>query len=213
MERRFQATAELEIETREDGTATVGGYAAVFHRANDAGTEYGLWEGASERIMPGAFDRALSEGDDVRALFNHDANVVLGRTSAGTLRLSTNRRGLRYDVDLPDTQAATDLAKSISRGDINGSSFGFIVEDEAWRKEGGQEIREVRGVRLFDVGPVVFPAYASATAGVRSEDARECRSSHEAWKAAIEAESEKEKEEVFRRIETMKRRARLAEID
>ena len=145
MERRV-VDRKVDVETREDRTKTVTGYAAVYYREGESGTEYRLWGDTYERIAPGAFDVALRE-DDVRALFNHDPNVVLGRNGAGTLRLSSDATGLRYEIDMPDTQAAQDVALSISRGDISGSSFAFQVQDESWTRDGSREIRELRTLR------------------------------------------------------------------
>src|SRR5689334_2288993 len=103
-ERRFLPTATLpiEIEEREGKPARISGYAAVFYDGSP-GTEYQMWQGFSERIMPGAFDRCIREGHDVRALFNHDPNYPLGRTSAGTCRLSIDKRGLKYEIDPPNS--------------------------------------------------------------------------------------------------------------
>ena len=106
MPKVFPNQKPVTVETREDGTTTISGYAAVYHRSEDAGTQYQLMDSYYERIKPGAFDRALAEKQDVRALFNHDANHVLGRTTSGTCRLSCDSVGLRYEVDLPNTQVA-----------------------------------------------------------------------------------------------------------
>lgn len=191
-ERRFVGSEASGIEVRKvaDRPATLSGYAAVFYRADDQGTEYGLWSGAVERIMPGAFYKAI-EGDDVRALFNHDPNHVLGRTTSGTLRLSVDKIGLRYDVDLPDTQVGRDTATSAERGDISGSSFAFSIRDGGaeWRRENGIEIRELRSLELFDVSPVTFPAYKSTTVAVRSDDVDAIKEELLAEQGKREAES------------------------
>ena len=172
IERRFNEGLTVECRAHEGETRAMSGYAAVFYNAEERGTEYGLGEGAVERIMPGAFQRAISEQDDVRALFNHDSNQVLGRSKSGTLRLSVDARGLRYEVDAPDTSLARDLATSIERGDITGSSFAFRVTDSEWVHEDGVDVRLVQGVELFDVGPVTYPAYEATAASVRSEAAK-----------------------------------------
>ena len=189
MERRDTiGAAPVKVETREEGgQATVTGYAAVYHREDDPGTEYRLWEGAVERISRSAFDRALAEKDDARALFNHDSNFVLGRAASGTLRLSSDDTGLRYDIDLPDTQAARDVAASIQRGDITGSSFAFEVEKASWEeREGGPDVRNIDSVRLFDVGPVTYPAYESSTTGMRSVEAGSAaQAEHKAWRDSL----------------------------
>ena len=166
MERRnFKQPAR--IETRDDGAECLTGYAAVFYRDDNPNTEFELWEGYVERILPGAFDRALKE-DDVRGLFNHDSNHVLGRTKSGTLKLSVDNVGLRYEIDLPDTQSGNDTKTLINRGDVDGSSFAFIADGVERRREDGIEIREITSVQLFDVGPVTYPAYAATTADTRT---------------------------------------------
>ena len=183
IERRF-APADIAIERREDGTATLRGHAAVWYRKKDPGTEYQLWSDTVEHIEAGAFAKALADKQDTRALFNHDASAVLGRTAAGTLRLSEDKRGLLYEIDLPDTQLARDLAASIERGDISGSSFSFTVAREEWKLEKNREIRTILEVgTLYDVGPVTFPAYTSTDAGIRAAgDCDEARQSRERWR-------------------------------
>lgn len=147
-----------------DAAKRIVGYAAVFYSPALPGTQFTLYGEAVERIMPGAFDRALRE-DDVRALFNHDKSQLLGRTAAGTLRLAADAAGLRYEVSPdPDTELTRRVLSYLRRGEVTGSSFGFLVTDERWRQEGGLVVREVLGVRLYDVGPVTFPAYPGTTA-------------------------------------------------
>lgn len=158
----------LRVEQRADGKPVIAGYAAVFYNAADPGTRFMLWDHCEERILPGAFDKALKD-DDVRALFNHSADVVLGRSTARTLRLSVDARGLRYEIDPPDTQQARDLMESIKRGDISGSSFAFDTRGEQYRRENGNYIRELTDLKLYDVGPVSFPAYTGTEAGIRAE--------------------------------------------
>lgn len=167
--------AAARLETRDDGKPVIVGYAAVYHRAADPGTEFVLYEDLTdgfkfvERIAPGAFDRAARD-DDVRALFNHDADYVLGRRAAGTLRLSADEKGLRYEIDPPDTTTARDLMESLRRGDISGSSFAFNIRAEKIEKSPKLWVRTLTDVELFDVGPVTYPAYKGTEAGVRSED-------------------------------------------
>jgi uncharacterized protein len=173
MDRRALFTElKPEIRARSDGKRTISGYGAVFYDADDTGTEYRLWEDVVERIMPGAFDRAMKE-DDVRSLFNHDSNIVLGRTKSGTLRLSVDAVGLRYEIDAPDTQLVRDqVIAPLERGDVDGSSFMFVPTRTAWIEEAKEGrtlyIRQIEEVELSEVGPVTFPAYESSTSGVRS---------------------------------------------
>ena len=170
---RRMTSQPVQIEEREDGGKRLTGYAAVFYRAGDAGTEFQLWEGFRERVSPAAFDRAMKEKHDVRAAFNHDSDHVLGRTTSGTLRLSTDKIGLKYQVDLPDTQIGRDVAELVSRGDITGSSFAFEILSEKRSKDGGTEIRSIEDVRLFDVGPVTYPAYEATSVALRSDESLE----------------------------------------
>lgn len=154
----------------ESDSKVVRGYAAVFYDPSNRGTEYRLWSNCFERIRPGAFDRALAEKQDVRGLFNHDADWVLGRVSSGTLRLSSDATGLRYELDESDSSPMwSSVASMIDRGDVDGSSFSFIPTSVTWEQatiEGTTiDIRWVNDVDLFDVGPVTFPAYESASSG------------------------------------------------
>lgn len=216
VEKRTLTAAEpMTVETRENGSRVISGYAAVYYRKDNNGTEYDLWKDVKERIMPGAFDQALERQDDVRALFNHDPNFVLGRSTAGTLRLETNKRGLRYEVDVPDTQAGRDLLISVDRGDINGSSFAFVVDDERWGREEDLEVREIHSVQLLDVSPVTYPAYKATTAGMRADDCGEARRMHEEWREAERLQMEQEREAAQKERERLYQysQARLRDID
>lgn len=146
----------------EGGVLRAGGYAAKFN------TNSQNLGGFVERIAPGAFAKTLKEAD-IRALFNHDPNFVLGRNRAGTLRMEEDSTGLAYEFDLPDTSLGRDLAVSLERGDISGSSFGFrAIEDEWSETEDGFPLRTLKSNALRDVGPVTFPAYTDATSSLRS---------------------------------------------
>lgn len=158
LERRF-TTSDLRTEGEEG--RTIVGYAAVFNSLSQV-----LW-GFRERIAPGAFADAL--GDDVRALWNHDTGIVLGRTKSGTLRLHEDEVGLRIEVDPPASAAA--YLESIKRGDVDQMSFGFNTLDDEWDEgDDGQIIRTLRKVKLFEVSPVTFPAYTATSVGVRSDE-------------------------------------------
>lgn len=185
IERRFNSHA-AKVEARADGGKSISGYAAVFYDPADPGTEYELWQNVFERIDPQAFARAIAEKHDCRGLFNHDANQILGRVAAGTCRLSVDARGLKYEIDCPDTQQAKDLCASIERGDVTGSSFSFIARKRTWMDDGEREISIIGDVDLFDVGPVTFPAYESTTSTVRSAELEQSR---EAWQAEKQREN------------------------
>lgn len=198
VERRFVSNeaCPVEVEMRDDGKPSkIHGYAAVFYVEDDETTQYQLWPGVVERIMPRAFNRALKDKDDVRGLFNHNPDQVLGRTSAKTMKLTKDTRGLRYEIDPPNTTIGMDTAESINRGDVSGSSFSFTVDDDGqkWVRKmnddgSSVDIREIHSVKmLYDVGPVTFPAYSGTTTGLRSENLSELRSSYDSWRQSEES--------------------------
>jgi HK97 family phage prohead protease len=201
-ERRFTplTASRLQLrEKRENQPTAIEGYGAVFYRAGDAGTEYQLWRDGYERIARTAFDRAIAE-DDVRSLFNHDSNFVLGRNAADppTLVLSVDEVGLKYSVTPPDTQMVRDLVmEPIRRGDVSGSSFMFWPRKVTWIEEDRDgrmvEIRQIDEVLLVEVGPVTFPAYAGTTSGVRAADPGDVarvRAERDAWWRTWDDEAE-----------------------
>lgn len=165
----------VELRANADKPTQIGGHAAVFYNAADPGTEFVLMRERDydvvERIMPGAFDAVLAQ--DVRCLYDHESDQLLGRTKSGTMRLAVDSAGLRYECDLPDTALARDLTALIARGDVSGSSFAFSLADGGahWLTEGRREIRVITKVEaLYDVGPVTYPAYEATTTGTRSAD-------------------------------------------
>lgn len=154
---KYDSTLEVR---EEDGEMIIEGYAALYNSETDLGV-------FRESISPGAFDDVLN--DDVRALINHDPSLILGRSSAGTLELSTDEHGLKYRVKLGEQQYAKDLYTSIKRGDISQSSFAFTIEDQTWSED--RSTRKVEKVaKLLDVSPVTYPAYKSATVAARKEE-------------------------------------------
>ena len=162
MERRVVPLENAEIRTDGDSLGFTG-YAAVF---NSLSEDLG---GFREQIAPGAFKRTLSPPHaDVRALINHDPNLVLGRNKAGTLRMEEDSRGLRVDVDLPDTSYARDLRTLLERGDVSQMSFGFEKVRDAWDDGTEPPTRTLEEVRLFDVSVVTFPAYPETSAEARA---------------------------------------------
>jgi HK97 family phage prohead protease len=157
----------VEIRERANGGSVIRGLAAVYNKLSDN------LGGFREVIAPGAFED--TDMSDVRGLFNHDSNFVLGRSKSETLRLNRVREGLEYEIDMPDTQTIRDLVvEPIRRGDVDQSSFGFIVGggNDSWdENEDGVLIRTIHKIReLFDVSPVTFPAYPDTTVGARARD-------------------------------------------
>lgn len=161
-------TFQFQMEQNDEEKREMVGHAAVFGEATDIGGWF------MEQVEPGAF-RSTIRNDDVRALFNHDPNFVLGRNTSGTLKMSEDKNGLKTRIFPPDTQVARDLQVSIDRGDISQMSFAFQVLEEEWIRgeKKDLDLRKIKKVRLFDVSPVTFPAYEGTDIALRS---------HEAWK-------------------------------
>lgn len=198
MERRTTMRGLTVRADGDGGAKKIGGYAAVFYDGT-ADTEYELWPGVRERVGKGAFDRALAERHDAVALFNHDPNVPLARVSAGTLALAVDGTGLRYEATPAATQQANDLLANIQAGNVRGSSFSFRVRKETWEDmPDGSSVRTLEDVDLYDVSPVVFPAYEGTTVAARDADGiADARRSLDAHRAARKAE---ETEQMDRRI-------------
>ncbi len=166
VERRVMSPEDVELRIvpgTDDSPHMLTGYAARFNKDSlDLG-------GFIERIQPGAFTTAIKDSD-VRGLVNHDPNLLLGRTGSGTLRLIENKRGLKYEIDLPNTQTGKDVAESIRRCDISGCSFAFVVAPggEVWSDDEGQVTRVLTKInKLLDVGPVTYPAYPDTNVAAR----------------------------------------------
>jgi len=163
--------SDLEIRAAGDGAATtVFGYAAVFDSPSEVLADW--FTGAFREIVdPGAFTKTLAETPDVRALVDHNPSLILGRTSAGTLRLSEDDAGLAVEIDLPDTTLARDLVVSMRRGDVTQMSFAFRTIKDTWGEAAdGMPVRHLAEVALRDgdVSVVTYPAYQATTADVRS---------------------------------------------
>lgn len=126
--------------------------------------------GWKERLMPSAFRTTLSSGNDIRALVDHNAEKLLGRTSSGTLRVAETDKGLAVEIDVPGTSYGNDLRELVRRKDVRGLSFGFKVRQGGQRfvKEGGLTIRELHDIDLREVSVVSTPAYADTTLALRS---------------------------------------------
>lgn len=162
-------TMAFEVRAQDEETEgrTIEGYAALFGEETDMG-----WY--REIIEPGAFDQA--DLSDVRALFNHDANLILARTASGTLTLSVDERGLKYSFTVPNTTLGNDLLEMVRRGDISQSSFAFIIDEQSWEIKSDEEteLRRITKIQVvYDVAPVTYPAYETTTVTARS---------YEAWK-------------------------------
>ena len=151
IEYRAFAVPEFRLSRDDGGQLRIEGHAAVFGQSTDLG-------GMTEEVARGAFTEAIGR-DDVRALFNHDANLILGRTKSGTLELREDEVGLFTSIQPPDTQYARDLAASIARRDVSEMSFGFVTQEDEWKTLNGVPHRTLKKVELWDISPVTFAAY------------------------------------------------------
>jgi len=152
--------AELRVDDGDQ--PKIRGHAAIFNKlSSDLG-------GFKERIKPGAFKNALAISD-VRALWNHDPSIVLGRQKAGTLTLQEDEKGLYFEIKPPTW--AEGYLETIKRGDVTGASFAFVIAEggESWEQKSGEpSIRTITEVsELFDVSPVAYPAYPHTDVKVR----------------------------------------------
>ena len=170
IERRYvkspvrQSSNPLTVRQQSTAAGTLGGYAAVFYNPSDPGTEFELSPGIVERLDPHCFDEFLRSSGDVVALWNHDANNLLGRRSSNTLTLRSDATGLRYAVITPATTLGRDLTALVARRDVRGASFGFVADRVTWHEERGLAIRTIESATLVDVSLVTHPAYRATTA-------------------------------------------------
>lgn len=151
------------VQLRKTGAGRkLVGYAAVFNETTRI-------HDFLEVVRPGAFAKTIRSAD-VRALWNHNDDYVLGRTKSGTLKLREDDKGLAVEIDPPNATWANDLLETISRGDVDQMSFAFAVVSDRWGTENGKTLRELLEVDLYDVSPVTYPAYKQTT--IVSEEAR-----------------------------------------
>jgi HK97 family phage prohead protease len=184
MERRI---ISVELRASQSGKQLgIGGYAARYNvRSNMLNANDFKFK---ERIRSGAFDSVLAGQPDVIATYNHNQSVILGRTTSGTLQLRSDANGLRFDCNLPDTQAARDVHTLVQRGDLNSCSFAFLGTDETWTEEDDDEDNGTRGSnriavrnitnfhKLVDCSVVSSPAYPGTSVDARNIVAAEVRS-------------------------------------
>lgn len=160
------------IEVRESGEGekrTIGGFAVKYNSPTLIVDRWG--DKFLEEIASGAFDESLKEKKQ-KALWNHDTSKPLGSVKSGTLRFNSNTEGLNYDIDIPNNSWGNDAYESVQRGDVDGSSFGFICLENKWSKviHEGEEIykRSIMKADIYEVSPCTFPAYESSEISCRS---------------------------------------------
>lgn len=176
--KRTAVSLENGFQTREaEGKLYIEGYFAVY------GSRYWLWDEAYETIEKGAFD-GQTEGD-VRALINHNTSFVLGRTTAGTLELRADEKGLWGRIHInPNDQDAMNCYERVKRGDVSQCSFGFdIIEQDVEYAEGQPTVWKIKSVKLYEVSVVTFPAYEETSVEARRADAADIQKrKNEAWR-------------------------------
>ena len=190
MEKRTAINRIEEFQTREDGEEMIiEGYFAVFN------SRYELFDDAYETILPGAFDGETDR--DVRALADHDTRIVLGRTTANTLQLKVDERGLfgRILINKKD-QEAVNIYERVKRGDVNQCSFGFSIEDEEIEyKDGIPAVWKIKKVRLYEVSVVTFPAYEDTGVVARKRETEDIKKRQlESWRFSMLKKLKGEKE-------------------
>lgn len=187
--RETRASAQALAVAPESDGRTIAGYAAVFNSPTDIG---GSWV---EVVLPGAFTETLRGGRDVLALYSHELERLLGRQSAGTLRLREDGRGLAIEIDLPDTTDGRDVGVLVQRGDLKGMSFGFCVTKEEWDETLTPPRRTIMAVDLFEVTVTASPAYDDTEIGLRS-----LAQAQEARKAAEIEQRQAKRQSIARRL-------------
>lgn len=166
MEKRTVDITNIQTRKKDDEAVKISGYAAVFNSRTSIGNFF------DEMISPGAFKSSISKSEsDIRALFNHDWDKVLGRTKSKTLTLREDDKGLQFELELPNTSYARDLAESMERGDINQCSFSFREIEETWDYSVEPALRTLNEVELYEISVVSIPAYEDTEAAlVRSKE-------------------------------------------
>ena len=176
-----------DVKTREEGGKRyLEGYFAVF------GETYQVFDGWVETIERGAFARYLATGEDVKVLWNHDTNIVLGATGNGTASLREDEKGLYGSVEINENdQDAVNAYARIARGDVSGCSFGFDVarQEEWWDDDGIYHTKLTEIDPLYEVSACTFPAYKATSISARNKDSLD-----EAKKRYTEAQEQKREE-------------------
>lgn len=183
MEERYYQIENIQTRDAEDGNLYIEGYFSVFN------SNYDVWDGVTESIAPGAFDESIN--DDVRALFNHNTDLILGRTTNGTLELRQDDHGLWGRIKInPKDSDAMNAYERVARGDVTGCSFGFDIESETRTvSDDGQVHYTIEKVKpLYECSPCVFPAYQATHIEARhAEEENIKKREHDEWVEKMKA--------------------------
>lgn len=208
IEQRVLAPEDVELRVEGSEKPILVGYAAKYNKRS----QYLGW--FIEKIQAGAFDDVLKTAD-VRALKNHNPNLLLGRTSSGTLRLKSDSVGLRFEIDVPDTTTGRDIIEEIKRKDMTGCSFSFAVAEDVWNnnEDGNRERTIIKVSKLLDVGPVTYPAYPDTAVAIRSLEEFNKRASNAAENSQeIDIEHQRQIEKKYKKAGRIINRNKPAEV-
>lgn len=179
----------------EGGRRYLEGYFAVF------GEQYRVWEGWTETIERGAFAEYLASGEDVKVLWNHDSNIVMGSTGNGTATLREDEIGLFGTVEINENdQEAVNAYARIARGDVNGCSFGFEIDrqEEWWDEQGVYHTKILRVDPLYEVSPCTFPAYKATS--ITARNGEKLNQAREDYEQAKNKKQERWRESMRKRL-------------
>ena len=179
----------------EGGRRYLEGYFAVF------GEQYQVWDGWMETIERGAFAEYLASGEDVKVLWNHDSNIVLGSTGNGTATLQEDEIGLFGTVEINEKdQEAVNAYARIARGDVDGCSFGFEIDrqEEWWDEQGVYHTKILRVDPLYEVSPCTFPAYK--TTSITARNGEKLNQAREDYEQAKNKKQERWRESMRKRL-------------
>ena len=191
--------ANVELREQETGAKELAGYAIKWEQLSE---ELGYFYKFREKFAKGAFSDSLIS-DDQKALWNHDSNIVLGRTKNKTLALEEDSVGLRFSIMLPETTWGNDTYQTVKRGDVDGVSFGFIPSVEEWDESDPENvIRTIKKAQLLEISPTPFPAYEGASSvSVRDKAADDAYTEHKKHQKHANKEQRKNDNELRRKID------------
>jgi HK97 family phage prohead protease len=166
----------IELRVSDGEKTTIAGTGIVYNQLSVV-----IWGMFREQISPGAFTESMAKRD-VRFLWNHNTDYPLGRTGNGTLRLSEDESGIGFENDPPATSWGNDAVASLRRGDVTQTSFGFVTVEDDWSIDSNEQlIRTIRKGELWEISPVVFPAYPQTEVGLRGQQGLEAMPTMPDW--------------------------------
>lgn len=195
----------MELRARDGGKTVIEGYVVKWNQRSHVMTD---WWGDKfvERVVKGAFSRSLSEKEDIKAFWSHNVGAVLGSTKAGTLELVEDDIGLRYTIYPPDTTWGRDAVESIRRGDVSGTSFGFLVRKDDWEYLAEEDLyqRTLLDVDLIEISPTPLPAYPDSEAQISERSiSDESKEKLQALKRSVKGGDDTERRKLELELEIM----------